>query len=66
LIAGAGYSHIVGKDEDTGNYLGVLVPDQFTLHTGFKLPNINAVVGWRAIVAEKFDWEITNTDKRDA
>ncbi|MBM2829699.1 MAG: TonB-dependent hemoglobin, partial [Gammaproteobacteria bacterium] len=45
LMAGAGYSHIDGKDEDTGNHLGVLAPDQFTFHTEFKLHNINAVVG---------------------
>ncbi|MFO1069239.1 MAG: TonB-dependent hemoglobin/transferrin/lactoferrin family receptor [Geminicoccaceae bacterium] len=51
----AGYSTLDGEDEDTGRPLGVLQPNKFTAQFGIKLPEIDAIVGTRAIIAGRLD-----------
>ena len=63
------YGHVNGVDADTGERIGSLQPDQLTLNLAGKLPQIDAVVGWRLIGAADFaDLEsTTDTDEsRDA
>ncbi|HIC81186.1 MAG TPA: TonB-dependent hemoglobin/transferrin/lactoferrin family receptor [Kiloniellaceae bacterium] len=50
-----GFSTIDGEDADTGDKLGLLTPDQYTLNTAVKLPEIDSIVGWRLLVADTFD-----------
>ncbi len=49
-----GYSSITGKDEDTGDYLGVLAPDQYTISINHAVPSIDVYFGWKAIAAAAF------------
>ncbi|HKY95279.1 MAG TPA: TonB-dependent receptor [Kiloniellales bacterium] len=63
------YGHINGVDRATGERIGGLQPDQLALNVAGKLPEIDAVVGWRVIGAGDFaDLEsTTDTDEsRDA
>lgn len=60
-----GFSKLDGKNADTGAKLGVLAPDEFTFNTGFKIPEIDGLVGWRLIVARQFDRVNTPGDARD-
>ena len=55
LRATFGFSSIDGENEETGGKLGVLIPDQYTLDVGLKLPGIDSTLGWRALAAERFD-----------
>ena len=50
-----GFSSIDGRDETTGEHLGVLTPDQLTADLAVKLPEIDSVAGWRMLVADRFD-----------
>tara|TARA_R110002167_G_scaffold31600_2_gene103731 strand:- start:338 stop:2431 length:2094 start_codon:yes stop_codon:yes gene_type:complete len=59
-----GYSKINGKNQDTGARLGVLTPDQFTLHAGLKLPEFDSIVGWRLLIADDFNKVNAATDAR--
>jgi hemoglobin/transferrin/lactoferrin receptor protein len=55
VLIALGFSAIDGEDEDTGAKLGVLSPDQLTLNTALKLPELDSILGWRMLAAEKFD-----------
>ncbi len=57
-----GFSTIDGEDADTGDKLGLLTPDQYTLNTAVKLPEIDSIVGWRLLVADTFD-KVDNPDE---
>ena len=50
-----GFSSIDGRDETTGEYLGVLTPDQLSSNLLVKLPEIDSVAGWRLLAADSFD-----------
>lgn len=50
-----GYSRIDGENEDTGDKLGVLAPDQYSADFAVKLPEFDSLVGWRLLAAEAFD-----------
>lgn len=65
FIVTAGFSRIDGENEDTGEKLGVLTPDEFTLITGVKLPEINSIVGWRMLAADQFDETDDPAEERD-
>jgi len=62
FLVTAGFSRLDGEDEDTGEKLGVLTPDEFTVVTGIKLPEIDSIVGWRMLAADKFD-EVDDPDE---
>ena len=62
---GLGYSHINGENEDTGDYLGSLAPEQVTADAGLKLPEIDSIVGWRVLAAAEFDKVNDPEDARD-
>jgi len=66
FIASAGYSRIDGEDRDTGEKLGVLTPDRFTLMGGVKVPEIDSLVGFRSTFAAKFDKVDDESEERDA
>jgi len=53
--AAVGFSSITGEDATNGAPIGTLAPDQFTASFGVKIPEASAFVGWRTIVAAKFD-----------
>jgi hemoglobin/transferrin/lactoferrin receptor protein len=55
VIFRAGFSTLDGEDENTGRPLGVLQPNKLTTQLGFKLPEINSLVGARAIFAGRLD-----------
>ena len=59
-----GFSAIDGEDTNTGKKLGSLTPDQYTLNTAVKLPEIDSIVGWRLLVAEAFDKVNNPNEKR--
>jgi hemoglobin/transferrin/lactoferrin receptor protein len=60
-----GYSSIDGEDSDTNEKLGSLVPEQVTLDTGLKLPEIESIVGWRILAAARFDEVDDPAEERD-
>ena len=65
-LVALGFSTIDGENEDTGDKLGVLTPNQFTVNGMLKLPEIDAVLGWRILSAGEFD-KVNNPDEeRDA
>ena len=57
IIATLGYSDLDGKNDDTGEKLGTLVltPAQITVDIGLKWHEIDSIVGWRMLAAERFD-----------
>ncbi len=55
LLIGLGFSAINGKNEDTGEKLGVLTPNQYTVNTALKLPEIDSVIGWNMLAAARFE-----------
>ncbi len=55
LRVALGFSTIDGEDEDTGDKLGVLAPNQFTADTAVKIPEIDSIVGWRVLAADSFE-----------
>jgi len=59
------YGHINGTDNATGEPIGDLQPDQLALHIAGKLPQIDAVIGWRVIGAGDFEGASADED-RDA
>lgn len=62
---GLGYSRINGENEDTGDYLGSLAPEQVTADAGLKLAEIDSIVGWRVLAAAEFDKVNDPEDARD-
>ena len=60
-----GYSSIDGENADTGAKLGVLTPDQFTLNTAVRLPELDSLVGWRVLLARDFDKVDSRFDARE-
>lgn len=59
-----GFSSIDGENEDTGAKLGVLTPDQYTLDAGFKLNELDSILGWRVLAASRFDAVDAPEDER--
>ena len=57
IRVGLGFSTIDGKNEDTGRRLSALTlsPDRYTVAAGLKLPEIDSIIGWRMLAAERFD-----------
>ena len=66
MFVSLGFSTMDGKDEDTGERLGVLTPDQFAVNAALKLPEIDSVLGWRMLAAGKFDKVNEPEEERDA
>lgn len=50
-----GFSRIDGENDDTGDKLGVLTPNQYTLRTTLGIPELDAVAGWNILSADDFD-----------
>ncbi|GLQ54653.1 TonB-dependent hemoglobin/transferrin/lactoferrin family receptor [Devosia nitrariae] len=48
VFATAGYTHIIGENTSTGDYLDTVAPDELALTLGGKLPENGLSVGWRA------------------
>jgi hemoglobin/transferrin/lactoferrin receptor protein len=48
FFATAGYSHVIGKDKDTGEDLTTVAPDELSLTLGGKLPQYDVTFGWKA------------------
>lgn len=48
FFANASYSHVIGKNEITGNYLTSVAPHELGLTLGGKLPEQGLTFGWRA------------------
>ena len=65
FLLNAGYSVVNGHNEDTGAYLGVLAPEQFTLGAAYKVHEADTVVGWRTLFAREFNKVNTATDRRE-
>lgn len=59
------YSYLDGEDDDTGDALGVVQPHRFATQVGYKLPEIDSIVGWRGIFASRLD-RATAENERDA
>lgn len=56
FFANAGYSHVIGKNRDTGAYLTTIAPHELSLTVGGKLPQHGLTFGWRSrIVAAPQD-----------
>lgn len=60
-----GFSRLDGENEETGEKLGTLTPDEVTLNTAVKLPEINSILGWRVLAADQFDEVNAESEKRD-
>ncbi|TQV83140.1 TonB-dependent hemoglobin/transferrin/lactoferrin family receptor [Denitrobaculum tricleocarpae] len=65
FLVSLGFSRIDGENEETGEKIGTLTPDQVTVNTAVKLPEINSLVGWRVLAADKFDEVDTEAEERD-
>ena len=50
-----GYSSVDGENVTTGGKLGLLAPDQLTIDAAFRLPRHNSLIGWRLLLADRFD-----------
>lgn len=61
----AAYSYLDGEDEDTGEPLGVVQPHRLATQVGLKLPELDALVGWRGIFAGRLD-RAPDAEERDA
>jgi len=48
VFATAAYTHIIGKDTATGEYLDTVAPDELALTLGGKVPDYGLSFGWRA------------------
>ena len=66
VLVSLGYSTIDGENEDTREKLGVLTPNQFTVNSALKLPEINSLLGWRMLSAGRFDKVNEPDEERDA
>lgn len=56
VFANAGYSHVVGKNKDTGAYLTTVAPHELAFTLGGKVPQHDLKFGWKArIVADPQD-----------
>jgi hemoglobin/transferrin/lactoferrin receptor protein len=63
---GLGYSSIDGKDQDTGEFVGILQPDKLIVNAGIKVPEWWARFGTRLTFADEFD-KVNNPEAiRDA
>ncbi|WP_119166577.1 TonB-dependent hemoglobin/transferrin/lactoferrin family receptor [Algihabitans albus] len=63
ILLGFGFSMIDGENEDTGEKLNTLTPNTYTFNTGIKLPEIDSLIGWRAVIAQEFD-EVNDESER--
>ena len=63
ILLGFGFSMIDGENEDTGEKLETLTPNTYTFNTGIKLPEIDSLIGWRAVIAQEFD-KVNNDAQR--
>ncbi|SDE97255.1 TonB-dependent hemoglobin/transferrin/lactoferrin family receptor [Rhodospira trueperi] len=61
-----GFASIDGENSETGEKLGALTPNTVTLDAGVKLPEVDALVGWRAKLASYFDKVDDPDEERDA
>ncbi len=52
--AGLAYTHIDGRDKETGEFLGILQPDKVVLDTGVKVPEWWSRFGARFTFADEF------------
>lgn len=55
LFLSAAYSTIDGRDEDTGDYVGILTPNRFQFVGEVKMPDADLRIGMRAEIAGTFD-----------
>lgn len=55
VIVGASFSNLSGNNTDTGANLGSLTPNEYNVHIGAKLPEIDSVAGIRSSFATDFD-----------
>lgn len=53
LFARLSFSHITGRNQETGDYLGRLTPDRFFATAGVKIPSLDARIGARLDVATR-------------
>lgn len=60
-----GYSTIDGRNDDARTKLGSLAPDQFAINAAAKLPEADAILGWRTLVARDFTKTDSPQDERD-
>ncbi|MEP3655574.1 MAG: TonB-dependent receptor [Litorimonas sp.] len=56
----ASYGSVDGEDKSTGEDLGVLSPDRFTLDTRVKIPEVDAQIGARLQIASSFERSALN------
>lgn len=55
LFLSAAWSTIDGRDDDTGDFVGVLVPNRFQFVTEVKMPENDLRIGLRGEIASAFD-----------
>ncbi len=60
-----GYSTLDGENLATGAKPGVLAPDQFTVDAAVKWHEMEAILGWRLLAADKFEKVNAAADIRD-
>jgi hemoglobin/transferrin/lactoferrin receptor protein len=60
-----GFSHIDGRDQDTGEFLGVLQPDKLYVEAGLKFPEIWSRFGTRVTFADDFTKVNEESELRD-
>lgn len=60
-----GFSTLDGENLATGAKLGMLAPDQLTADAAFKLHEIESVIGWRTLAADRFEKVNAVADIRD-
>lgn len=65
LRATLGYSRIDGENTETDEKLGVLTPKQLSLGLRYALPDLDATVGGRVLLADDFDQVNDPAEERD-
>ena len=66
LSVALGFSRVDGRDEQTGDKLGVLTPPQLTLDVGYELPVLDSTVGGRLLAADDFENVDDPANERDS
>ena len=61
-----GYADIDGRNDETGDYLGVLFPPRVTADATLRIPEIDSFLGWRVTHAKRFTKTDDEAEERDA
>lgn len=66
FFARAAFDGIDGENTDTGEHLGILTPNRLRFNVGYKILELDSLIGFRTELADKFDEVNSAGEERDA